>query len=85
MQLGTRAAITRRWALHRPIYFLTAASFQSSIVFKAPKYEIVVSITPQSVHGGRMARDATARVIDASLWGLAFLILGGTILAFLLW
>jgi len=32
-----------------------------------------------------MGRDITARVIDASLWGLAFLILGGTILAYLVW
>jgi hypothetical protein len=32
-----------------------------------------------------MGRDATSRVIDASLWGLAFLIFGGTILAYLVW
>jgi hypothetical protein len=74
MQLGTRPAITRRGAFQRPIYF-----------FKAPKHEIIVSIAPQSVHGGPMGRDETAWVIDASLWGLAFLILGGTILAYLVW
>jgi hypothetical protein len=33
-----------------------------------------------------MSRDATSSwVIDASLWGLAFLIFGGTILAYLVW
>jgi hypothetical protein len=75
MQLGTRTAITRRRASHRPIYFFS----------KPQNIEIVVSISPQSVHRGPMGRDMTARVIDASLWGLAFLILGGTILAYLVW
>jgi hypothetical protein len=32
-----------------------------------------------------MHRDATVWAIDVSLWGLAFLIFGGTILAFLIW
>jgi|GEM_PF-1764650 hypothetical protein len=32
-----------------------------------------------------MARDATDWAIDVSLWGLAFLIFGGTILAYLVW
>ena len=58
----------------------------SDIFFsKLRNMEIVVSIAPQSVHGGPMGRDETAWVIDASLWGLAFLILGGTILAYLVW
>jgi hypothetical protein len=58
----------------------------TGIFFSKPQnIEIVVSITPQSVHGGPMGRDATARAIDVSLWGLAFLILGGTILAYLIW
>lgn len=32
-----------------------------------------------------MDRDATDWVIDFSLWGLALLVFGGTILAFLVW
>ena len=58
----------------------------TDIFFSKPiNIEIVVSISPQSVHGGPMGRDETARIIDVSLWGLAFLILGGTILAYLVW
>jgi len=46
---------------------------------------IPVSITLQSVHVESMDRDATDWVIDFSLWGLALLVFGGTILAFLVW
>jgi hypothetical protein len=55
------------------------------VVFQDRRYEIVVSIAGQSVHGVPMRRDATDLAIDVSLWGLAFLIFGGTILAVLVW
>ena len=63
--------------------FSTAALFRRFTVLVS--VNIPVSITLQSVHGESMDRDATDWAINFSLWGLAMLIFGGTILAFLVW
>jgi hypothetical protein len=47
-------------------------------------YQILVPILPQNVHGLWMDKESAARAINLSLWGLALLISGGTILAYFL-
>jgi hypothetical protein len=69
-------AITRRRSSHWLVYFRRLSHFNASIF---------VSISEESAHAGRMDSDAADWAINFSLWGLALLILGGTILAFLVW
>jgi hypothetical protein len=53
--------------------------------FSVLAHNMPVSITPQSVHGESMDRGTADWAIDFSLWALALLVFGGTILAFLVW
>jgi hypothetical protein len=48
-------------------------------------HNMPVSIKPRTVHGESMERGAADWAIDFSLWALALLVFGGTILAFLVW
>jgi len=45
-------------------------------------HQIFVPIIPQNVHAVWMDKESADRAINLSLWGLALLISGGTILAY---
>jgi len=69
-------AIARSRGSHWPVYFRHCL---------ISRLNILVSITEQSAHCNRMDSGAADSAINFSLWGLALLILSGTILAFLVW